>query len=127
VPQDSSLQVRECPIPIQAEARTVIQAQIDEFSRGRFVRALAYASEEFRRNVSLREFRTIVKEDYGFLLDEPAASFNGCVQRDGNVYLQVSLRTDTVTVLTYRLVRDSDEALGIDAATISAVSVQRQA
>ena len=120
---DDAPPIRECPGPIAAEAQAVIQAQIDEFGNGKFKRARSYASDDFQSNIPLRDFREIIKEDYPFLLENPTTSFNGCVERDGKAYVQVSLTTDTVTVLTYRLVRDSDEGLGIDAATITAVSM----
>lgn len=119
--------IRECSGPIAAEARTVIQAQIDEFGNGKFKRARNYASDDFQSNIPLKDFREIIKEDYPFLLENPTTSFNGCIERDGKAYVQASLTTDTVTVLTYRLVRDSDGGLGIDAATISAVSMDAEA
>ncbi len=51
-----------------------------------------------------------------------AQSRHGCIERDEVLYLQVALTVEKVTVLTYRLVRDT-EGLGIDAATITAKSV----
>ena len=116
--------VRECPGPIVVEARTVIEAQLTEFSEGRFKRARSYASDAFRESVSLDQFKMIIEADYPFLLDKPRVSFNGCVERDGKAYLQVTVTADSVTVVTYRLVRDPDGSLAIDAATISAASAE---
>jgi len=118
--------IRECPGPVAAEARAAVRSQLAEFAQGRFKRARSYASDEFRANISLDEFRDIIEVDYPFLLENPRASFSGCVERDGKAYLQVALTTDTVTVLTYRLVRDPDNSLAIDAATISAVSLDAE-
>lgn len=120
---DPRMQVKACPGPVAAEAQQVIEAQVAEFARGRFKRARQYASDEFRKNISLQEFRIIIKQDYPFLLESPRVTFTGCVERDGEAFAQVSLVGESVTVLTYRLVRDPDGSLAIDAATISAVSM----
>lgn len=119
--------IRECPGPIAAEARAVIEAQLAEFATRSFKRARQYASDEFRRNVPLDQFQEIIVADYPFLLDDPQVSFSGCVERDGKAYLQVAVTSDTVRLLTYRLVRDPDDSLAIDAANIIAVSLDQNA
>ena len=100
----------------------MIKQQIKEFNLGRFKKAREYASVQFRETVTLQDFRNIIKNDYPFLLNSPKVSFNGCIERNEVLYLQVALTVEKVTVLTYRLVRDT-EGLGIDAATITAKSV----
>ena len=100
----------------------MIKQQIKEFNLGRFKKAREYASVQFRETVTLQDFRNIIKNDYPFLLNSPKVSFNGCIERNEVLYLQVALTVEKVTVLTYRLVRDA-ESLGIDAATITARSV----
>lgn len=120
---DPRMQVKACPGPVAAEAQQVIEAQVAEFAKGRFKRARQYASDEFRKSISLKDFRTIIKQDYPFLLESPRVTFTGCVERDGKAFTQVALAGESVTVLTYRLVRDPDGSLAIDAATISAVSM----
>ena len=121
---DPRMVVKECPGPIAAEAQAVVEAQLAELAAGRFKRALSYASDDFRANVPLDQFRQIIASDYPFLLTSPRLSFNGCVERDSKAYLQVTVTGDVVTVLTYRLLRDPDNSLGIDAATITATSVE---
>lgn len=123
--EDFQKGIRECPGPIVVEARSVIEAQLAEFAKRSFKRARKYASDEFRRNVPLDQFREIISSDYPFLLDGPRVSYSGCVERNGKAYLQVAVTSDTVTVLTYRLVRDPDGTLAIDAATITAVSLNQ--
>ncbi len=76
--------------------------------------------------MTLQDFRTIIKDDYPFLLESPEVSFIGCIERDEFLFLQVALKNQKVTVLTYRLVRDQD-GLAIDAASITARSGEVEA
>ena len=88
--------------------------------------AREYASVQFREAVSLKNFRNIINEDYSFLLESPKISFNTCIERYKVIYIQVALTAQKVTVLDYRLIRDQ-EGLGIDAALITAKSVEVEA
>jgi hypothetical protein len=124
-PVDPRLVVEKCSALSYAEGEKVIKGQIKEFNLGRFKKAREYASVQFREAVSLQDFRAIIKDDYPFLLNSPKVSFNGCIERNEVLYLQVALTVQKVTVLTYRLVRDT-ESLGIDAATITARSVDTE-
>lgn len=99
----------------------MITEQIKEFNLGRFKEAREYASVQFREAVTLKDFRAIIKDDYSFLLKSPELSFNGCIERNEVLYLQVAVTIQKVTVLTYRLVRDQ-EGLAIDGASITARS-----
>ena len=118
--------VETCSARTYSEAEEVISGQIMEFNLGRFKKARAYASIQFRQAVTLKDFRTIIKEDYSFLLESPKISFKTCIERQNVVYIQVALTVQKVTVLDYRLIRDED-GLGIDAALITARSVELDA
>jgi hypothetical protein len=124
-PVDPRMVVENCSALSYAEGEKVIKGQIKEFNLGRFKKAREYTSVEFREAVTLKDFRSIIKNDYPFLLNSPKVSFNGCIERNEVLYLQVALTVEKVTVLTYRLVRDI-ESLGIDAATITARSVNAE-
>ena len=76
--------------------------------------------------MSLKNFRNVINEDYSFLLESPKISFNTCIERYKVIYIQVALTAQKVTVLDYRLIRDQ-EGLGIDAALITAKSVEVEA
>ena len=104
----------------------MIKGQIKEFNLGRFKEAREYASVQFREAVTLKDFRNIIKEDYSFLLESPKISFSTCIERNKVIYLQVAFTVQKVTVLDYRLIRDQ-EGLGIDAALITAKSVEVEA
>jgi len=125
-PTDSPMVVETCSARTYSEAEEVISGQIMEFNLGRFKKARAYASIQFRQAVTLKDFRTIIKEDYSFLLESPKISFKTCIERQNVVYIQVALTVQKVTVLDYRLIRDED-GLGIDAALITARSVELDA
>jgi hypothetical protein len=120
------MDVEKCSARSYSEATEVIKGQIKEFNLGRFKEAREYASVKFREAVSLKDFRAIIKEEYSFLLESPEVSFNTCIERDKVVYLQVALTGRKVTVLDYRFIRD-EEGLGIDAALITAKSVEVEA
>jgi|TARA_B110000285_G_scaffold7115_1_gene7357 hypothetical protein len=131
-PSDSSesadplVDVEKCSARSYSEAKEVIKGQIKEFGLGRFKEAREYASVQFREAVSLKNFRNIINEDYSFLLESPKISFNTCIERYKVIYIQVALTAQKVTVLDYRLIRDQ-EGLGIDAALITAKSVEVEA
>jgi len=131
-PSDSSesadplVDVEKCSARSYSEAKEVIKGQIKEFGLGRFKKAREYASVQFREAVSLKNFRNIINEDYSFLLESPKISFNTCIERYKVIYIQVALTAQKVTVLDYRLIRDQ-EGLGIDAALITAKSVEVEA
>lgn len=120
-PVDPRMAVAKCSPRSYAEGEKVITEQIKEFNLGRFKEAREYASVQFREAVTLKDFRAIIKDDYSFLLKSPELSFNGCIERNEVLYLQVAVTIQKVTVLTYRLVRDQ-EGLAIDGATITARS-----
>jgi hypothetical protein len=125
-PTDSPMVVENCSARTYSEAEEVIRGQIMEFNFGRFKKARAYASIQFREAVTLKDFRTIIEEDYSFLLESPEISFKTCIERQNAIYIQVALTVQKVTVLDYRLIRDED-GLGIDAALITARSVELDA
>lgn len=124
-PVDPGIVEAECFPRSYAEGEKVIRQQIKEFNLGRFKAAREYASVEFRKDVTLEDFRTIIEDGYPFLLESPEVSFIGCIERDEVLYLQVAFENQKVTVLTYRLVRDQD-GLAIDAASITARSVNTE-
>ncbi|MGY9079563.1 MAG: DUF4864 domain-containing protein [Candidatus Nanopelagicales bacterium] len=123
---DPLVDVEKCSARSYSEAKEVIKGQIKEFGLGRFKKAREYASVQFREAVSLKNFRNIINEDYSFLLESPKISFNTCIERYKVIYIQVALTAQKVTVLDYRLIRDQ-EGLGIDAALITAKSVEVEA
>ena len=73
-PTDSPMVVENCSARTYSEAEEVIRGQIMEFNFGRFKKARAYASIQFREAVTLKDFRTIIEEDYSFLLESPEIS-----------------------------------------------------
>ena len=125
-PADPPVVTDACSARSYSEAEEVIRGQIEEFNLGRFKEAREYASVQFREAVTFKEFRSIIKEDYSFLLESPKISFNSCIESDDVIYLQVALTGQKVTVLDYRLIRDQD-GLGIDAALITARSGEVEA
>lgn len=107
----------DCTDEVATSAFATVSNQQAAFASTDFAEARRMASEGFRSQVTLQEFKAIIEDGYAFLLGGPPVALAECRMDGTGVVLRIEVDAKPSVAMAYRLVLEGDE-WRIDGASI---------